>query len=215
MSYWQEIKTGTISNITKKRFARFSQGEFEKESIIFKEDKNKIKIKTGVFDFFELLEIAAKINPEAKVNGKYVTLAKLPYEGQFNKLKKVYEYKFNGKIDLNELTKQHGYFLGEIKTSEYELKTKKSLPKTCDLLEGFATLTVNNDEKSKNIINETFNLNEKNLNGEIKYKIFVEKIELPENLNDPEIREKTTRYGKIERILNFGKEVKEIIHFKI
>ncbi|MEM1988591.1 MAG: hypothetical protein QXS41_01995 [Candidatus Woesearchaeota archaeon] len=215
MSYWHEIKTGNISNVTKKRFARFSQGEFEKETISFKEDKSKIKIKTGVFDFFELLEIVARINPKAKVNGKYVTLAKLPYTGQYNKLKKVYEYKFNGEIDLNELTKQHGYFLGSIENEECELKTKKSLPKPSDLLEGFSTLIVKNTEQNKKIINEIFNINEKNLSGEIKYKIIIDKIELPANLDDPEIREKATRYGKIERTLNFAKETKETLNFKI
>lgn len=215
MSYWKEINLKTISSLTKKRFARFSKGEFEKEPITFNESKNKITIKTGPFDWHELLEIACKLNPVVQCEGKYISSSELPLNGKYNKTKKVYEYEIKGQFNISEILDMHGYFLGKMKNDLFELKTKKSLPKPSELKDDFARLDVSNSEKTKEIICDIFQIEPQKLKGMIKYKIFVESIELPANLNDPLIREKAKRTGKIEREILLEKEKREILEFEI
>ncbi len=215
MSFWQDLKANKITEKTKKRFARFSQGIFEKEPITFSLRGKKLTIKCGVFDEQELIEIISKLSDKAKVKGTFITKATLPFPSTYDKKRKANVYNIDDEIDLNELVKVHGFFTGEIQFDKGNLKTKKTLPKINKQDPNFAKLTLNFDENVEKVIKEVYALGLDYIDkGEIKYTIYIDKIELPTEITE-DVREKAIREGKIVREINLGNAKREELRFRI
>ena len=215
MSLWQDIKTNNVSEKTKKRFARFSQGVFEKEPIGFSLRGKKLTIKCGVFDEPELIELIAKLTDVAEVKGTFVSKANLPFDSTFDKKRKAFIYNINDTVDVSLLANVHGFFTGEIKFDKGVLKTKKTLPKISKQDPNFAKLALNFDSDVENVVKEIYALDLDSLNkGEIRYTIYVDNIVLPEEITE-DVREKAVREGKIVREIDLGVNKKEELKFRI
>lgn len=226
MSYIKEIKEKNISNLTHRRFIRFSIGDFEKTPTSISVKKSSVKVSSDAFDRIELFEIARSIaGSEILVNGLFqgiLDVSVLP-DGMLQSERKrgaIKRYVLNGEIGsdfIDLLFENYGYFLGTIKGDGFVLSTKKKLPKSNELMKNFITLTVQNKDISS-ILRDVFQIpySVTSLSGKIYYRILVNEISVPPNATGDEVRTLSKRKGKIVRTLEFGSSrIEEEIPFEI
>ncbi len=222
MNHIKNIFEKNIDEWTHKKFIRYGLGQFEKETFFMKKTGKGVTIQAGheyldvIFDF-----LSGIIDEDVPLKGVIVTKKKILPELQAQGIEpeKVTGKKYTIDITLNpakfkEFVKAFNQYalLLNLKSPNYVLKLKKSIPKPGKLVEKF--LTAKLPKKDYEAAKKLFlfdNPGSEFKTVEIKHTYIIDKIDVPKQYeNDPaQARLKATRKGKIKRLVNIDGKTTE------
>ena len=217
MNFIKKIFENKIDDLVHKQFTRFSKGQFERALITIKKSKN-LTIKTSYEfsnDFVDL--IAQNTKEKLQVTGKIISLKDLEpkIEVKYQKKGKNFISEINTTMEPEQLKKLYEdfkdqYLLLTIKSKEFSLKTKTSIPKPGrEVKDDFCKLTL----PLKFLDEFLFDVHQDFKEAKIKHTYIIEEIIIPKEYknNFQLARLNAKRKGKIIReiILNGKKIIKE------
>ncbi len=225
-NFIKDIVEGRIDDWTHRKFVRYSLGEFEKEQFIIKVSGSGVQIKAGYEYLDSIFKLMADlVDSDVSLNGVIQTTKDI-----FGELKEIgiepekvtgKKYTINSTITKDQFKKlveklSNYYLLLNLKSGDYSVSSKKSLPKPGNLGEKF--LTAKFPVKDLKTVKDTylFDANaDKFKEAVIKHRYIIDSIDVDEKLvkSDPEkSRLEAKRVGRIIREITIdGKaETKEI-----
>lgn len=224
---------------THREFLKFSRGEFNDKYLIeAKKQAKKWKIKTSQeLANFLVKECLEKLKQDGvekiQIKGAIISTLDLKKECEDIGINVEKEKKFMGikqliinqDVEVDEILKliesnPKVFYALSFSGSDFNLKIKAKPPKSSKPsskgekkpVAGFCSLTIENTEKNKDIINKIFfdieeNRVENSSEINISHNIHIEKIIYPENVSElkpAEIREQSKRQGKLVRIIEIN-----------
>jgi hypothetical protein len=215
MTFIKKIWDGTVDEFTKKHFARFGLGDYEKKGLMTIRNTAKgISIKSS-FEYGNDLFAAAIKDIDHPIDVKGFIIANEDITSEFEDVKKKQKL-FVATIDeeftpekLKEIYDKFSnhHILLNLTTPDVKLKMGKKLPKPGKELKGnFCSVTLPNEELEKFLFDYKGDFKK----AEISHTYSIENIEVPKEYeNDLALaRLHAKRNGKITRILNIdGNEI--------
>jgi len=215
MNHIKNIKENKVDEWTHNKFIRYSCGTFEKELFCIKIGGKNIQIQGG-FEYLDcMFDLFSKLIKE-DVELKGVIVSKVDIKKDLDDLGIEIKKKFGKKytieavLDSNKFKQFVNKFnqfplLLKLKSGNYSLSVKKSVPKPGKVLEKF--LTAKFAKTDLNVLIDEFLFDskvDKFKKVEIKHTYVIDDIKIPKQYeNDPAMaRLKAVRVGKIIRELN-------------
>ncbi len=215
MNHIKNIYNKKTDEFTHNKFVRFSCGTFEREIIYIKIGGKNIAIQAGFEYLDSMFDLFAKL-VKANVELKGVIVSKIDIQKDLEdfgiEIKKKFgkKYTIEAVLDSNKFKEfvdkfnQYSLLL-KLKSGDYVLNVKKSIPKPGKVLEKFLTAKFPKTDLKVLVDEFLFDTKpDKFKKAEIKHTYVIDNIEIPKQYeNDPAMaRLKAIRKGKIIREIN-------------